>query len=48
MPFSQKRELPIRNSTKSFISANDIWKQRVVLDAIRSMRGAKSRVTKFF
>jgi len=48
MSYSQKSELSIRNGTVSFISSDDFWKARVILDAIKSERKVKVRFFKFF
>ena len=47
MSYSQKNEERMKNNTVSFISSYDIWKERVILDAIRSERKVKVKVFRF-
>ena len=48
MSYSQKNKVRMKNGTVSFISENDMWKEMVILDAIKSERKVKIRVFKLF
>jgi hypothetical protein len=48
MSYSQKNGARMKNCTVTFISESDIWKERVMLDAIKSERKVKVRFSKFF
>lgn len=48
MLFSQKSGVRMKNRTVTFISESDIWKEKVILDAIRSERKIKNSLKIFF
>jgi hypothetical protein len=48
MLYSEKSGTDMKNVNTTFISAYDIWKEKVILDAIRSERKIKFRITRFF
>lgn len=44
----QEKKSRMKKGRLSLISASDIWKQTVMLDAIRASRKAKSRISRYF